>query len=429
MASSPKSKLAVLIQSPVAAAVAVTAAIVRLFWIVYIDRPPNVQLDFSCYYVWGVAMRHHLNPYRLDLTPLAHNLGVIIGPERRATYAPTFILLFEPLSRLAPWTAYWIWSGVSVALLIVSIWLIVGTRRGLPTSTALIIASLALLYRPVQVHFEFLQIQILILFLLIMMWRALRAGEDYVAALYLAFAGLLKGYPLFMLLYLVCVRKWRVIAYTLVALVAGFGLTFALIGSRALWFFEVVTSRIIPSRGYLMLPKIGLAGAVLRTFARVSPHPGAAVVFAQWGIAAVLELSLLGLTIYAILRSRDDDSRGEYAFGLCLAAMVLLMPNAWPHYMVLLLLPLCQLAVAGSLGHAPPTALWLAVIAYVLVEAGHSAAYVLQNTNAALASWLIEGMFISALLSYAGIYILTVNRERLAQMPTESRAYRTGAAS
>jgi hypothetical protein len=413
--SASKSKLFAFLSRPEIVALAVIAALIRLYWIVYIDRPPNVQLDFSCYYVWAVAMRRGLNPYQIDLTSLAQSLGIVIGPEIRATYAPTFILLFEPLTEFAPWTAYWIWSGLSVILLLLSIGLAIAPRLELFKPAALIIFAAAILYRPVQVHFEFLQVQILVLFLLIMMFRSLRADDDDAAALYLAFAGLLKGYPLFMLLYLVCMRRWRAVASTMIALAAGFVITVATIGPRALWFFSAAGSRLVPANGYLMLPKVGVAGAVLREFARFSFHRGPGIVFSEWAISGLLQLVIFAMTTYATLKSRGDDTKGEYAFGLCVAAMVLLVPNAWPHYMVLLLLPLCQLAVAQETENAPRLALWLAAIAYVLVEVGHSGAYIFQDSHVHLASWLSEGMFISTLLTYAAAYALTAMTDRETQ--------------
>ena len=409
MTESPasKSKLFTFLSRPEIVTLAVIVALIRLYWIVYIDRPPNVQLDFSCYYVWAVAMRRGLNPYQIDLTSLAQSLRVVIGPEIRATYAPTFILLFEPLTRVAPWTAYWIWSGLSVILLLLSVGLLIAPRLQLFKPAALITFAAAILYRPVQVHFEFLQAQILVLFLLIMMFRSLRADDDDAAGLYLAFAGLLKAYPLFMLLYLVCMRRWRAVASTLIALTAGFVITAAIIGPRAFWFFTAATSRLLPTSGYLMLPKVGVAGTVLREFARFSSDPRPGIVISEWALTGLLQLVILAMTTYTTLKSREDDNKSEYAFGLCIAAMVLLVPNAWPHYMVLLLLPLCQLAVAESSGSAPRAVLWLAGIAYVLAEVGHSGAYIFQNSHVHLASWLSEGMFISTLLTYAAAYGLT----------------------
>jgi hypothetical protein len=63
--------------------------------------------DFSHYYVSALAMRQGINPYATSLAPLASSLGLDIKEIDKATYPPTFILLFEPLTLLAPVSAYW----------------------------------------------------------------------------------------------------------------------------------------------------------------------------------------------------------------------------------------------------------------------------------------------------------------------------------
>ena len=62
-----------------------------------VDRP-----DFSHYYASALAARKGLNPYTLDLKAYAARLGLHVGNNIRATYTPTFILCFEPLTLLSP---------------------------------------------------------------------------------------------------------------------------------------------------------------------------------------------------------------------------------------------------------------------------------------------------------------------------------------
>jgi Glycosyltransferase family 87 len=260
-----------LLNRPGIAIVAVVAAALRLWWIVYVSRPPNVQLDFSTFYIAAWAFRHHLNPFRMELTPYAQQLGVIIGPIRHANLPPTFFLLLEPLTYLSPWTAYWVWSIFSAGILLISLVLLFPLNK-LPLSTAAIFISLGIIYRPIQIHFEFLQVQIAILFLLILMWRALRNGHDIAAGIYLAVAGLIRAYPLFMLLYLICTGRWRAIASTAFAVAIGFALTLALVGAAALSFFPTVLVHVDPAVGVPMVPTVGLAGSLVRITRYFNPN-------------------------------------------------------------------------------------------------------------------------------------------------------------
>src|SRR5262249_7370606 len=99
-----------LLRRPETALIAAIGAIIRVYYIVYVECPPNVQLDFSSYYVWGALMRQGLNPYRVDVTPYATSMGVVVWPIIRSNYTPFSLLLFESFSLMKPWTAYWVWS-------------------------------------------------------------------------------------------------------------------------------------------------------------------------------------------------------------------------------------------------------------------------------------------------------------------------------
>src|SRR5579864_8566924 len=74
--------------------------------------------DFSHYYVAALAMRDGLNPYAIDLRPLGQRLG--LDGIARATDTPFFLLCFEPLTRLSPGVAYWIWFAINAAALMLA---------------------------------------------------------------------------------------------------------------------------------------------------------------------------------------------------------------------------------------------------------------------------------------------------------------------
>jgi len=281
------------------------------------------------------------------------------------------------------------------------------------------------MFRGLQQHFEFMQVQILLLFLLLLIWRGLASNNNLIAGALLAFAGLLKGYPLFMALYLVCTRRWRALGFTVLALIVGFGLTVAVMGSEAYWFFDTVSAHLSPGQGIRFTPTIGMAGSLMR-FSRhfVPDDSNQALQVARRIMELIAEVAVLSLTTIAIVRARTDPRRAEYAFGLCAVAMVLCDPNAWAHYMVFLLIPLCQIAVATQIGAAPEIAPTLAAIAYVLAEVSYRANFrFVGHFHLQTPSWFAEGMFIATLLVFAAAYALTTraakaNHTHLATAPT-----------
>ena len=419
MLSKWKSGFAALMRSREIATVAVVLATIRMCLIVFKYHPRKISLDFSLFYTWAWALRHHINPYLGDLTPYARQLHVNIGVIVRSDYPPTFLLMFEPLTWFSPPVAFWIWTAISVALLLLSLTLLIPREKAISIPTALIVISLGVIYRPVQTHFVFLQTQILVLFLLVLMWRALKRGDDFWAGTWLAITGLLKVFPLFMMLYLVCMRKWRVMAYTGIVMAVGFVLTLVIMGPVSFGFFTTVVRHVTPVVGIPESPIIGIDGTVVRLTQHFDPNDSNhALLVIRNVVEVLLELGVLGITAMAIMRSRRNQTKAEYAFGLCVAAMVLCYPNSWTHYMVLFLFPMTQIAIAAETGDAPLRAAVLAVIAYVLAEISYDSAhknYIHHNMSVGL--WLIEGMSISTVLTFAAAYSLTVSRER----PIEQR--------
>src|SRR5271167_1214840 len=67
--------------------------------------------DFSNYYNSAWALRHRIDPYSSDLTPVAARLGLDTGRLTHASETPPFLLCFEPLTWLRPRVAFWIWTA------------------------------------------------------------------------------------------------------------------------------------------------------------------------------------------------------------------------------------------------------------------------------------------------------------------------------
>ncbi len=405
-----------IVSHPAAGAIALAAAVARMFHIVWILRPPNVQLDFSSYYVWSSMMRDGLNPYRLPAYPYAMAQGVLTGTVLRANYPPSFILMMEPLTLLKPWAACWTWCILSVLLLAATL-VVLMRKKGLPVSAALVIGALATIYRPVQIHFEFLQVQVLVMFLLVMMYRALEKGRDSAVGFWLAAAALIKVYPLFMLLYLGCLRRWRAMLFTVVWLLAGAAVTVAMVGSRAWSFFPAILPVMAPHPGWSLLPMVGISSTIVRIFDRLIPSPSLGLEWLRRTIEAGFVCAIFWMTIRETLNARGDRKREEYAFGLCVAAMVVLLPNAWPHYMVLFIVPIVQIAVAAFRGAAPRDAIVTMAAAYLIAEASYTSANLsLARGASSTALWLIEGMSVSSLLTFVAASMLAVHADRPARL-------------
>lgn len=170
---------------------------------------PTKFADFNHYYVSALALREGMNPYvtRLDY-PMAWSLGLDLGGINKATYPPTFVLCFEPLTYLPPHTAYWTWIGLNVAAFAAVLYLLLAVETPLEARSATAFLALTLIYPPLYQQFYYGETQALILLLAVLMMVCAERDFNVAAGLPLAFAGMLKVFPFVLAGYLACRRQW-----------------------------------------------------------------------------------------------------------------------------------------------------------------------------------------------------------------------------
>src|SRR5690242_14800486 len=186
--------------------------------------------DYSIYYSSAMAMREGMNPYTADLTPLARTLGLELGKINHATDPPTFVMCFVPLTLLAPRPGFYVWTAINAGSFLIALILLFKWTPGLGRDPALAIAALVILFPPVIDHLAFGQNKMIVLLMFVLMLRWIERGNDAAAGAMLAFATLLRAFPLLLVGYLILMRRWRVVAYTIAGLAVGGLLTLALVG-------------------------------------------------------------------------------------------------------------------------------------------------------------------------------------------------------
>jgi len=370
--------------------------------------------DFSHYYAAALAARKGLDPYTIDLKRFAAARSLDVGRTVSATGTPSFILCFEPLTLLSPQAAYRAWTGINFFLLVAALVTLIGAERGLGWRSRSAMAALALLYPPLEVHFQYAQSQIVVLALLVLMLRALERGRDATAGLALALAGLLRGFPLIMAGCLVTLKRWRALGYAMGAFAIGAFATAIAFGlARAVGFTRAI--KLITSAQFVAVP----ANVALGSFVSRLCWYGWAVGFGEGFLtlrlpAAILaEIGLLALTVRATLRSHHCGGGGVgvgRAVALWISAAILLAPTAWLHYMVLLLVPFALIAAAAARGENVSHAAPVAVASYLTIAGAMAAVSVLPDgTSAWLRLGLEELGSVSMLAAYAAGYWFAVD--------------------
>jgi hypothetical protein len=332
------------------------------FAILNLPAPPQFS-DFNHYYVATLSLRRGSNPYLTSYEALGRSLGLNLSGLNTENQPPTLLLCFEPLSRVSPYAAYWIWIGISLASLIIAACLLVGAETSLDTRQAYLFGALLFLYPPVYEHFYFANMQIAITLLIVIAMYCMRRGADRAAGLSLALAMALKAYPALLALYLVCRRQWQ----TLLWMVIWGGV----VGLLTLWgvgrvsFSFLNTFGTTVSKRFLHNPAFfSIDATVSHLFWRGNlPLTPAANAVRRVAIA-VVELAVFALTVLATASAAPD--RNWHAFSLWIPAMLLLSPIAEPHYLVLLVVPFAAIADAAARGEAEPRVIYSAITSYLV---------------------------------------------------------------
>jgi len=370
------------------------------------------QTDFACYYTWAYAMGHGVNPYTNDLRDTALKVGTAMDKQDRADYPPTFILCFEPLTLLSFDTAYWIWTGLNLAALLLSLLLLLGVDSGLTASAVLALTALALFYRPIGGNLNMGQPHAILLAMMVAASVCFRRRKDLAGGSILAVAGLLKVYPLFLVGYLLFKQRWRAVFFTVLGLAIGVAATAAAIGiPRTVAFGGRLTyfaNDVLVVSHLTTDPRlINIDAFVSRLFWQITGTDAGrrlVVLFA--------EITSLGLSAYATAVSRIRRDHDQAAFALWVVTAALLAPRAWAHYMILLLFLFATLAVAAIRGKASSLAIWLGLVSFFL----GCLLPLLDIFDAILppapANWLeTNWLALLTLLAYASAWRLTTQKE------------------
>jgi hypothetical protein len=396
--------------------------------------------DFSSYYASAWLLRVGGNPYVSDLGPIGESFGLHIGALNHAAYTPTFMLCFRPLTSLNPRTAYWVWQALNAVALAAGLAMLL-SMSGIVPKLALVLIPLLLLYPPLSDHFAYAQCQLMLLLIVVVSLRWLGRGYDAAAGLLMAFAALLRAFPLVIAGYFLFRRQWKVCAWLLAGLLLGAALTYAAVGPRCFDF--VAGAKWANGFQFIALPLfVSVAAVASQLFwYTLGPHLSPGADAARLVLAGAAQLAILALTVRATLMMSGQPDRDWRLFSLWLATSVIISPNAQMHYLVLLFVPFVEFC-AGSFSSTRALTAMVASYALSLVSClGLSCVFALSSPQIqALArgpawrvlgpgGWLLllkeECAFAAMLIAYIAIYWWVV--DGVAAPGGEPAARRAGA--
>lgn len=256
-------------------------------------------------------------------------------------YPPLFAPLLEPLRPLGFRRASRVWLVVLLTCYFSAFVVLVRTFHLRFRSPPFYLASItALVFQPSIDSFWNGQLDTPLLFLFACIWASLAKGREVRAGALIAFAAMLKVFPVYVASFLLLRRRWRALVSCAVSGLLLLGISILLTG----WAAHVeFVSRVLPINAgtTAWVENQSLPGLFARFYVdgRIDGPSKETIAPAATVLGALSGAAVLAATFLAGLRT----TREQTLFGALVAALLLSLPVAWIIYEVLLLIPLFDL--------------------------------------------------------------------------------------
>jgi hypothetical protein len=207
---------------------------------------------------------------------------------------------------------------------------------------------------------------------------------------------------------LVARRRWLALFWMGLVSAVGIVTTSVFLGwSRSFSFVQLIVP--LSSQQLRSDAAISLPATITHVFWFFAPQHSAMVDLMLHSAVLAGCLIVVAMTIRLTAKYHANDDQDDCLFALWVVTMVLITPTAWPHYMVLFLLPLALLAVACKQTKVPVRALCFGCISYVLTEFGA----LLSDRNLILgfrfAGVIVAVSALSPIMQYLSSYFLVTD--------------------
>ncbi|MDP9314891.1 MAG: DUF2029 domain-containing protein [Chloroflexota bacterium] len=273
-------------------------------------------------------------------------------------YPPFFVLVMGPLTDLSFSAAIHIWRAFNSILIVVSAWLLWRwSGRPLRSWSTLALIYMVLAFQQLMDTLGYAQVDIIVLAgLAAALWSLGRQRWTWWAVA-LAVPAAIKLYPAYLVVHGVALRRWQSLLAFLVAFGALAALSILFLGLDV----HVTYVREV-------LPLIGggtawIENQTLNGF--LNRLSGAPIKLQPDPLKVVRSLTYFGALLLTVLTwARVQRLTPTAGFGLWMVTMLMLLPAAWIHYQVILLIPFYQAFVRSE--HSPDDVAWHSLVLYAL---------------------------------------------------------------
>ena len=285
------------------------------------------------------------------------------------SHPPTSILLYAPFGLLPKIPATMLWGFLSLAAYLASGWLLLRSLHW-PTLQGLAIFAVgSLFWQPAVQAIQVLNMGQVLLLLLVVVWLLDRQQRNAWAGVVLGMAGLLKIWPLVILVIPLLQRRWRLVAAAGCVVLLGSLAAFIVEGPSAFlayagpirineqdWITHAGNESVAGTVAGLFT---GFRGAVFPPVALVPGIPQNTAIL----LGELLGAVLMGGGVWLLFWKRrllQDETGKLIAWGFVVTLILLAFPLTWPWGTITELLPITTLALA--LRRLPCPSLWWRVL-------------------------------------------------------------------
>jgi hypothetical protein len=293
----------------------------------------------------------------LDGRPAYSDLGDAVRRHLDGEPPPTFldwnahppgsVVLILPLALADHNTALFLWNLINFPLVVVAVGVVLREFgvRGLRNEaiTAIAIGLGGVSCYPLFHQFVMGQFNALLAFLVAVAWAADRNGRANLAGIAVGVAAAVKLFPAFLLAYFLLAGRWRAFAVAVGVVLLLSGASVAVLGIDA---YRTYATEVIPAvtkRYATQWNNVTLSGFWLRVFDPVPASNLRPVVYAPLAgkvAAALTRGAMAALVAWAAWTARRGGlAARDRAFSCAVVGMILVSPIAWPHYFIILLVP------------------------------------------------------------------------------------------
>ena len=317
---------------------------------------------------------------------------------------PFFTLLLLPLGWLSFQDAFRLWSLLSLAVGLATVWQI--ARRAHPSSITypLLGSVLLLAYYPTLSTVALGQVSLFLLGFLYLIWINAQAGNERTAGILLGLAASIKIYLGLFFLFFLLLRRWRLVSWAILALFLSQLVALFVFGADTFWIyaqlFGTVTWFAEPRNASIM-------GFMTRLLGGSTADPLLQLPGMAFGLTYLLSGLLLAVWAGLVVRENHASTQGksetfDLLFGLSIVVMILISPLGWIYYFVLLFIPFSTVVKMG-MEQGSRWLLGLAGVTWLLSTIPTTLNF--PTTPALLRIFLPAGFYLTALLLLAVLLI------------------------